>query len=112
MAIYDHDMRSILSQLLIHPVPTPHKRGRVVRFGQEEPDIQLATGTMEERIQAFLKRNQCPATAKEIAVGIGTNNSRVTRVIQQLVKSGRVHIVKIEGCVTEYELAIGGTPSQ
>lgn len=98
-------MSSILSQLLFKPIPAPQKRGRVIRFGQEEPDIQLVTGSMEERIILFLLRHQCPATAKEVANGIGSSGSRVTRILQQLVKAGKVHNIKIEGCVTEYELA-------
>lgn len=74
-----------------------------MRFGQEELDIQLATGSMPERIQTYLLRNQCPATVKEIAAGIGSNSSRVTRIVQQLCKEQKVRCIKIEGCVTEYE---------
>ena len=97
-------MPSMLQQLLLKPVPQPQKRGRVVRFGYEEPDIQVATGAMPERILAYLQRNQCPATAKEIALGIGSNSSRVTRVLQQLLKEKKIRCIKIDGCVTEYEV--------
>lgn len=97
-------MSSILTQLLIKPVPQPALRGRVIRFGHEEPDIQLATGAMPERMLAYLKRNQCPATAKEIATGIGSNSSRVTRVLQQLLKEQKIRCIKIDGCVMEYEI--------
>ncbi|BBU71536.1 hypothetical protein ICHIJ1_14550 [Fluviibacter phosphoraccumulans] len=97
-------MASILEQLLLKTVPQHRVKGRVVRFGQEEPDIQLATGTMPERILAYLKRNQCPATAKEIVQGIASNNSRVTRILQTLIKEQKIKCIKIEGCVTEYEL--------
>lgn len=76
----------------------------MVRFGQEEPDIDLATGSMPERILAYLTRSQGPATAKEIAVGIGSNNSRVTRILQQLLKEQKIKNIKIDGCVTEYEI--------
>lgn len=98
-------MTSIVGQILFKQTPVPAKHGRVVRFGQEEPDIQLATGTVKERILLYLQRNQCPATAKEITQGIGTNHSRVTRVLQALLKSNKVRLLKIDGCVTEYELA-------
>lgn len=94
----------MLQQLLLKPVPQPQKRGRMVRFGQEEPDIDLATGSMPERILAYLTRNLGPATAKEIAVGIGSNNSRVTRILQQLLKEQKIKNIKIDGCVTEYEI--------
>lgn len=97
-------MPSMLQHLLLNPIPQPQKRGRVVRFGHEEPDILLATGAMSERILAYLKRNQCPATGKEIATGIGSNSSRVTRILQQLLKEQKIHCIKIDGCVTEYEL--------
>src|SRR5574343_690892 len=83
-------MSSILKQLFLKPVPQPQKRGRMVRFGQEEPDILLATGAMPARILAYLKRNQCTSTAKEIATGIGSNNSRVTRVLKQLLKEKKI----------------------
>lgn len=97
-------MPSMLQQLLLKPVPQPQKRGRVVRFGYEEPDIQLATGAMPERILAYLKRNQCPATGKEISTGIASDNGRVSRVLQQLLKEQKIRCIKIDGCVTEYEI--------
>ncbi len=97
-------MPSLVQQLLLNPVPQIEGRGRIVRFGHEEPDIYLATGAMPERILAYLKRNQCPATGKEISTGIGSNNSRVTRVLQQLLKEKKIHCIKIDGCVTEYEV--------
>ena len=79
----------MLQQLLLRPVPPVEGRGRVVRFCHEEPDIHLATGAMPERILAYLKRNQCPATGKEIATGIASDNGRVARVLQQLLKEHR-----------------------
>lgn len=97
-------MPSMIHKLLLQPVPKPEQQGRIIRFGNEEPDIQLVTGAMPERILAYLKRNDCPVTAKEIATGIGTNNSRVTRVLQPLLKERKVQCIKIDGCVTEYEL--------
>ena len=99
-------MSSMLQQLLFKPIPQPAAKGRLVRFGHEEPDIQLVTGTMEERIFAYLRRNQCPATAKEIAVGLGNNStSRVSRTLQLLAHKHKLRVIKIEGCVAEYELA-------
>ncbi len=94
----------MLQQLLLKPVPQPRMRGRVVRFGHEEPEIQLVTGAMPERILAYLKRNQCPATGKEIATGISSDNGRVSRVLQQLLKEQKIRCIKIDGCVTEYEI--------
>ena len=98
-------MSSMLRQLLFKPIPQPTAKGRLVRFGHEEPDIQLATGTMEERILAYLHLHQCPATAKEIASGLGSNSAPcVSRVLQRLAQKHKVRLVKIEGCVAEYEL--------
>ncbi len=94
----------MLQQLLLKPVPQPNNRGRVVRFGHEEPDIHLATGAMPERILAYLMRNQCPATGKEISTGIASDNGRVARVLQQLLKERKIRCIKIDGCVTEYEI--------
>ena len=94
----------MLQQLLLKPVPQPRMRGRVVRFGHEEPEIQLVTGAMPERILAYLKCNQCPATGKEIATGISSDNGRVSRVLQQLLKEQKIRCIKIDGCVTEYEV--------
>lgn len=97
-------MSSIISLMLFKAPTRPSAKGRVVRFGVEEPDILLSTGSMPERIVSYLVRNQAPGTAKEIASGIGSNASRVTRILMQLVKDGKVKIIKIDGCVTEYEL--------
>lgn len=94
----------MLQQLLHKPVPQPNNRGRVVRFGQEELDIKLATGSMPDRIQMYLQCNQCPATAKEISTGIASHNGRVARVLQQLLKDQKIRCIQIDGCVTEYEI--------
>ncbi len=97
-------MPSMISQLLIQPVPKPLRRGRVIRFGGEEPDIQFATGPLEQRIQSYMRALNFPATAKEIAVGIGSNASRVTKGLKLLIKANKVIVVEIDGCVREYSL--------
>lgn len=94
----------MISQLLIQPVPKPLRRGRVIRFGGEEPDIQFATGPLEQRIQSYMRALNFPATAKEIAVGIGSNASRVTKGLKLLIKANKVIVVEIDGCVREYSL--------
>lgn len=97
-------MASMLSRLLIHPVPQPSQRGKIVRFDVEETDILFATGTMEERVVSFIRNAGNPVTVKEIAVGIDSNPSRVTKSVNDLVKSGKVVLIEIEGCVREYVL--------
>ena len=97
-------MASILSRLLIHPVPQPSHRGKIVRFDVEETDILFATGTMEERVVSFIRNAGNPVTVKEIAVGIASNPSRVTKAVKLLVKSGKLILIEVEGCVREYAL--------
>ena len=97
----------MLQKLLFKPDVQPILKGRLVRFGNEEPDIQLVTGPMEDCILIYLQRNSCPVTAKEITAGLGCKGaSRVTRTLQLLVKQKKLQIIKIDGCVTEYELAL------
>ena len=95
----------MLSQLLIHPVPQPVRPGRIIRFGNEEPDIQFATGTLEERILSYMSSINYPMTAREIATGIGSNASRVTKGLKSLIKSRKVAVVEVDGCVREYSLS-------
>ena len=95
----------MISQLLIQPVPQPLRRGRVIRFGGEEPDIQFATGTIEQRIESYMRALNFPATAKEIALGIGSNASRVTKALKSLIKTKKVIVVEIDGCIREYSLS-------
>ena len=97
-------MPSMISLLLTQPVPQPVNRGRVVRFGVDEPDILFSTGTLEQRIQMFLTVTSCPVTAKEIAAGIGSNASRVTKGLKLLAESNKVSVINVDGCVREYTL--------
>jgi len=89
----------------MYPVPQPVRPGRVIRFGSEEPDIQFATGTLEQRVLWYMASVNYPMTAREIATGIGSNASRVTKGLKSLAKINKVVVVEIDGCVREYSLS-------
>ena len=76
----------MLSRLLLHHVLQPQHRGKVVRFSVDEPDIHFVTGNTEKRILLFMKAAVCPLTVKEVAVGISSNPSRVTKPLKTLMK--------------------------
>ena len=97
-------MRSIISSVL-YGVESAHKvKGRVIKFDMEEPPIELATGTMEERIVLLLKQRGYPLKGSEIAAGISSNVSRVTKSLKFLVAKGSIVAVDVPGCVKEYYL--------
>lgn len=95
--------KSMLATLLLDKPPKPPK-GRSVRFGTSEPDINFTTGPMPDRVLALLKSAGEPLTAKQIAVGIGSNASRVTATLKSLMSDGKVEQIKIIGCTAEYAL--------
>lgn len=95
--------KSMLASLLLEKPPEPLK-GRPVRFGTSDPDINFATGPMPERVIALLQASSEPLTAKQIASGIASNSSRVAATLKVLQSSGRVEQIKIIGCTAEYAL--------
>ena len=95
--------KPILVSLLLEKPPRPLK-GRPVRFGISEPDINFATGSMPERIVALLQASGEPLTAKQIAAGIASNSSRVASTLKTLMSTGKVEQIKIMGCTAEYAL--------
>lgn len=98
-----HAPKSMLASLLLETPPKPAK-GRSVRFGNSDPDINFATGPMPDRILALLESAGEPLTAKQIATGIASNSSRVAATLKTLLSSGKVAQIKIIGCTSEYTL--------
>lgn len=86
----------------------PTDGGRSVSFACQDADIRLATGPMRERVLGYLLLNGVPSMAREIAAAIGTNQSRVTKTLKDLVDEGEVEPIKHDGCVTEYALTVKG----
>jgi len=100
-------MSSILRKLLIdsdRPASPKSGSGRKIVFDKAQPDITLVTGSISERIEAFMLSIGEPCTVSEIAHGIGSNASRVSSSIKRLREMGKVEGVKVEGCVAEYVL--------
>lgn len=98
-------MSQFLADMLLGQLPKTAGKGRVVSFSQTEIDIRLATGSMRERILAYLRLVETPVTAKEISDGIGSNSSRVHRVLKQLVADNDLELIKVDGSVAEYTLS-------
>ena len=73
--------KSIISSLLFG-VDMPEQTGRVVRFGEMEPDIALATGSMEERVLKCIEKFE-PISVSDIVKAIGS------RVILPLLRGFR-----------------------
>ena len=90
------------------PTEVPKDRGRVVSFSGGDTDIRLTTGSMRERVLGFLYLNGVPSVAREIAVGIKSTQSRVTKTLKDVIDLGEVEAVKHEGCVMEYSLTVQG----
>ena len=100
-------MSSMLTKILFRTeqrTPFRLSRGRRIVFDKTQPDISLITGTLLERIEEYLKLSGEPATVSEIAQGINSNASRVMANLQVMQRTGKVQAIKIEGCVTEYQL--------
>lgn len=95
--------QSMLATLLHEKPPKPGK-GRAVRFGSSEPDINFATGPMPDRVIALLQAVGEPLTAKQIATGIASNHSRVAATLKPLLQSGKVKQIKLVGCTAEYTI--------
>lgn len=93
------------------PTEVPKENGRLVSFSCGDIDIRLTTGLMRERVLGFLYLNGIPSVAREVAMGIQSNASRVTKTLKELVEQGTVDAIKHEGCVMEYSLTPNGVKS-
>ena len=97
-------MNRYFSQMLLGNLPKTHHKGRPVTFSGAEIDINLTTGSMRERVLGYLAQVSLPSTAKDIAEGIGSDAGRVNRILQQLLSSDQLEMIKVEGAVKEYQL--------
>ena len=96
----------MLGTLLFQRIQPPKKgTGRVIRFCDGDIDLEIATGTMPERVMALMQKIREPMTASEIARGTGSNTSQVSTALKRLVNSGEVSFISIEGCHKEYVLS-------
>ena len=94
----------MLSQLLFDPVQLPVQGGRQVRFDENDLDIQVSTGALEERIVHLLRVRGYPLTVREITAGIGSNASQTNRGLRLLLARGVVKTIDIPGSVHEFAL--------
>ena len=103
-------MSTFFSNMLLGRIPTevPKGKGRVVSFAGTDSDIRLTTGSMRERVLSCLYLNGIPSVSRDIAAGIKSNPSRVTRTLKDLIELGDVDGIKHEGCVMEYCLTAQG----
>ena len=104
-------MSAFFSNMLLGRISTdvPKGNGRLVSFAGPDNDIRLTTGSMRERVLGFLYLIGAPSVAREIAHGINSNPSRVTKTLKDLIDLGEVDGIKHEGCVIEYSLTARGT---
>lgn len=94
---------SILSSILFGRA-APHPKGRVIKFNEQLPDIDLSTGSLKERVIAAIGRSSHPLTAKDVSDRIGAAHPRTYAKLKSLVEEGVLQEVKLNGCVTEYML--------
>lgn len=97
-------MSHFLSDMLLGQLPKTAGKGRVISFSQTEIDIRLATGSMRERVLAYLKQVEVPVTSKEVSEGIEGSSPRTHRTLKQLVAENEVELIKVDGSVAEYAL--------
>ena len=90
--------------MLLGDLPAHTGKGRPITFSHADIDIRLTTGSMRERVLHYLQLVSVPATAKEIADGIGSDSGRVHRLLKSLIAFGEIDAIKLEGSVTEYTL--------
>ena len=103
-------MPQFFSDMLVGRLSTdvPKGKGRIVSFAGSDNDIRLTTGSMRERVLGYLYLNGIPSVARDIAFGINSNPSRVTKTLKDLIDHGEVEAIKHEGCVKEYFLTASG----
>ena len=97
-------MASIISTVLFKKIPEQNTPGRFIKFDKTEPDIRFATGTMRERVIGYLQARNEPLTAKDIALGISSNTSRVYTQLKKLVEEGVLEVFSHNGFHPEYIL--------
>lgn len=96
------DCKPQLSTLFFPVSPVITQRGRRIQFDVSQPDIRFATGPMNERVFDYLSSTPDSATAKEIAMAIDSNASRVTQSLKKMVHEKQVIEIVHEGYPTEY----------
>lgn len=103
-------MSDFLSKMLLGQLPTevPKGKGRTISFAANDTDIRLTTGTMRERVLCFLYLNGIPSMARDIAAGIKSSPSRVTKTLKELIERGEAEAIKHDGCVLEYSITLLG----
>ena len=103
-------MSLFLSDMLHGRLSTevPKGKGRMVTFSGSDSDIRLITGPIRERVLGYLYLNGVPSVARDIAAGIKSNQSRVTRILKDLIEQGEVLGIKHDSCVMEYSLTEQG----
>lgn len=103
-------MTTFFSNMLLGQLPTevPKGKGRMVSFAGADSDIRLTTGTMRERVLGFLYLNGIPSMARDIAAGIKSSPSRVTKTLKELIERGEAEAIKHDGCVMEYSITLLG----
>lgn len=104
-------MSLFFSNMLLGQISTevPKGKGRIVSFAGTDPDIRrLTTGSMSERVLGYLYLSGVPCVGRDIAAGIKSNSSRVSKTLKDLISLGEVDVIKHDGCVTEYGLTPQG----
>ena len=103
-------MSLFFSNMLLGQISTevPKGKGRMVSFAGTDPDIRLTTGSMSERVLGYLYLSGVPCVGRDIAAGIKSNSSRVSKTLKDLISLGEVEVIKHDGCVTEYGLTPQG----
>jgi hypothetical protein len=100
-------MSSIVSTILFKKIPQQQSAGRFIKFDKTDPDIRFSTGTMRERVIGYLAARNEPLTAKDIALGISSNTSRVYAQLKKLVGEGVLDVVSHNGFHPEYVIRPG-----
>lgn len=95
-------MNSIVSTILFKKIPEQNIPGRFIKFDKTDPDIRFSTGTMRERVLGYLEVRDEPLTAKDIALGISSNTSRVYAQLKKLVGEGVLEVFAHNGFHPEY----------
>ncbi len=101
------DGKSEISTLLFRERPSFNHPGRRVHFDASQPDIRFVTGPIGERVFGYLNHTSESVTAKDIAIAIDSNTSRVTQALKKLVRDNLVSEIVLEGYRKEYGLLAG-----
>lgn len=88
--------------LLFREQPNTIHPGRRVNFDSSQADIRFATGPICERVFGYLTHAGESVTAKDIAVAIDSNTSRVTQALRKLLRDNLVCEIVLEGYAKEY----------